>query len=157
MGNHEGAAAATEAAESAVTTTEEAVESAAGSASDAMDAAEDVSTTVADDVATTTGEAAEAVEGAASDAADAVSDTAQSAAEATEAAIENTGAGADQTITPDVLTLDGFDLDGVKDMIDGSDLGAMQKQMLTTAVETAQNSPEMLEQALAQLRSALGY
>ena len=56
----------------------------------------------------------------------------------------------------DLLTVDGFDLDKVNDMIDGSDLGTVQKRLLTTALDKAKDNPELLEQALEQIKKALG-
>ena len=54
-----------------------------------------------------------------------------------------------------LLTVDGFDLDKVSEMIDGSDLGVLQKTTLTTGLKAAQDNPELLKVALEKIRQAL--
>ncbi|MBT8410058.1 MAG: translation initiation factor 3, partial [Alphaproteobacteria bacterium] len=58
--------------------------------------------------------------------------------------------------TGDALTVDGFDLDRVKTMIDEADIGALQKSALQTALDAAKDSPDALNSVLEQVRTALG-
>ncbi|MFK7745627.1 MAG: hypothetical protein AB8B47_11275 [Roseobacter sp.] len=58
---------------------------------------------------------------------------------------------------PEYLTFEGFDLEKVKEFVDGSELSSTQKAFLTTAVTKAQESPEVLKAALSQVQQALGY
>ena len=56
----------------------------------------------------------------------------------------------------ELLTVDGFDLDKVSEMIDGSDLGAFQKTALTSGLKAAQDNPDLLKTTLEKIREALG-
>ena len=56
----------------------------------------------------------------------------------------------------ELLTVDGFDMEKVSTMLEESDLGAVQKGLLTKGLEAAQNNPEMLGTALEKIREALG-
>jgi threonine dehydratase len=96
----------------------------------------------------------DAVEGA-GDVAGAVTETVtETAGAATETAVETATemAGA----ATDVLSGDGFDFAKVSEMIDGSSLDALKKAALKTAVEQAQNNPDLLKTALDSVKAALG-
>ena len=56
----------------------------------------------------------------------------------------------------DLLTPEGFSLDKVAEMIDGSELGALKKTALKTALSGAQDNPELLSGVLEQIKGALG-
>jgi hypothetical protein len=73
----------------------------------------------------------------------------EQAAEAAEAAVPSMD-------MADLLTVDGFDMTKVSEMIDASDLDVLQKTALKTSIEQAQNNPELLTQALETAKSALG-
>jgi hypothetical protein len=91
------------------------------------------------------GDAAEMVGDAAATATDAVSDAADATAEA----------GATQM--SDLLTPEGFDASKVMEMIDGSDLSAVQKTALSGAVNAVKDNPALLEATLTRLKEALGF
>ena len=57
----------------------------------------------------------------------------------------------------EALTVAGFDLEKVTDMIDNSELPATQKLLLSSALQKAQDDPEVLQATLVQLRNALGF
>ncbi|MGC1496296.1 MAG: toll/interleukin-1 receptor domain-containing protein [Sulfitobacter sp.] len=105
-------------------------------ASPAADAAAEAATDVA---ATAAAEAAEAVWDAANAAAEATRDAETSATSSMDPA----------------LTSNGFDLDAAISLIENSDLGAMQKSVLTKGLEAAQGNPELLEVALSKIHEAL--
>ncbi|MEL6639848.1 MAG: hypothetical protein AAFP98_00815, partial [Pseudomonadota bacterium] len=73
-----------------------------------------------------------------------------------EAAAAAEGAADAVTSPADLLTVDGFDLDKVQDMIDGSELGALQKTGLTTALNSVKDNPDLLESVLTQIKEAMG-
>ena len=115
------------------------------------------------------GDAVDATEGAVDGAVDAASDaTASSAEAATTEAATDTAAAADETATDavagtaeaasggmaDLLSVDGFDLDKVSEMIDGSEIGAFQKIALKTALEKAKDNPEVLQTVLDKIKEA---
>ena len=128
------------------------------------------------------GDAVDATEGAVDGAVDAASDaTASSAEAATTEAATDTAAAADETATDavagtaeavtdtaaataeaasggmsDLLSVDGFDLDKVSEMIDGSEIGAFQKTALKTALEKAKDNPEVLQTVLDKIKEAAG-
>jgi hypothetical protein len=91
------------------------------------------------------GDAAEMAGDAAATATDAVSDAADATAEA----------GATQM--SDLLTPEGFDASKVMEMIDGSDLSAVQKTALSGAVNAVKDNPALLEATLTRLKEALGF
>ena len=91
------------------------------------------------------GDAAEMAGDAAATATDAVSDAADATAEA----------GATQM--SDLLTPEGFDAGKVMEMIDGSDLSAVQKTALSGAVNAVKDNPALLEATLTRLKEALGF
>ena len=128
------------------------------------------------------GDAVDATEGAVDGAVDAASDaTASSAEAATTEAATDTAAAADETATDavagtaeavtdtaaataeaasggmaDLLSVDGFDLDKVSEMIDGSEIGAFQKIALKTALEKAKDNPEVLQTVFDKIKEAAG-
>lgn len=133
---------------------------------------EDTAENVVDAVTQAGEDAVEAAEQAVDEAAQAITDTAQDAVDTATQAVEDAAAVADdaatgvtETVTETVeqvatdleqlLTVDGFDFDQVKEVIEGSDLSNTQKMLLTQAVQAAQDSPELLDAALQQLREAL--
>ena len=56
----------------------------------------------------------------------------------------------------DLLSVDGFNLDKVSEMIDGSEIGAFQKTALKTALEKAKDNPEVLQTVLDKIKEAAG-
>lgn len=122
-----------DAGQDAATAVEKAVKDAAESASDMVGTAMDDAGAVMDDAAKTAREMGDAAGQAASDMA---RDAAASAAR--------------------LLTVEGFDLNGVKDLIDSAPLGAATKSTLKSAVEAATQSPVLLQPALDQVKAALG-
>ena len=56
----------------------------------------------------------------------------------------------------DLLTPEGFNLDKVGEMIDGSELGTLKKTALKTALDGAKDNPELLNGVLEQIKTALG-
>ncbi|MBT8455739.1 MAG: hypothetical protein KJO15_06525 [Alphaproteobacteria bacterium] len=118
-----------EAVESVTEQAEEAVESATEQAQDAVDAVTEQAEGVADAVTEGAQEAVEAVTGQAEEAADAAGDA---------------------------FSVDGFDFDAVKDAIDNSDLGTIEKTTLGAALEGARDNPDLLRDVLGRVREALG-
>ena len=55
-----------------------------------------------------------------------------------------------------LLTPEGFDADKVAEMINNSELSAVQKTVLTGAVEVVKENPALLDATLARLKEALG-
>jgi colicin import membrane protein len=96
---------------------------------------------------------AAAAEAAAAEAAAAEAEAAAAAeAEAAAAAaVEDTTASADA-----LLTVDGFDVDQVIALIQGSNLPEQEKTTLISAVTAAQNSPTLLQPVLERARQLLG-
>ena len=138
-----------------------------------MDTATDVvnATAALEAASNAVGDAVDATEGAVDGAVDAASDaTASSAEAATTEAATDTAAAADETATDavagtaeaasggmaDLLSVDGFDLDKVSEMIDGSEIGAFQKIALKTALEKAKDNPEVLQTVLDKIKEAAG-
>lgn len=56
----------------------------------------------------------------------------------------------------ELLTVDGFNLEKVTEMVENSDLGTLQKTMLNKGLKAAQDNPELLKTALDSVREALG-
>jgi len=54
------------------------------------------------------------------------------------------------------LTIEGFDLEIVNEMLENSDLGILEKTGLQESLKAAQDNPELLETMLAKIREALG-
>ena len=72
-----------------------------------------------------------------------------------DAATAQANAGTDEEGLEALLSVEGFDMARVMDIIQGAGLNDLQKTTLEAALEQAQNSPEALEEVLAQLRGAL--
>ena len=77
---------------------------------------------------------------------------------ATETATATTEAATDAASggMADLLSVDGFNLDKVSEMIEGSEMGAFQKTALKTALDKAKDNPEVLETVLAKIKEAMG-
>ena len=56
----------------------------------------------------------------------------------------------------ELFTVDGFNLESVTSLFEASDLGALQKTVLTNGLEAAKDNPELLSTALEKIREALG-
>ena len=138
----EATAAAEEAAAAAVAEVEAAAATAAAEAAAAEAAAAEAAAAEAAAAEAAAAEAA-AAEAAAADAA--AADAA--AAEAAAAAPEGMAA---------LLTPEGFDADKVAEMINGSELSAVQKTVLTGAVSAVKENPALLEATLARIKEAMG-
>ena len=134
--------AASNAVGDAVDATEGAVDGAVDAASDATASSAEAATTEAatDTAAAADEKATDAVAGTA----EAVTDTAAATAEAASGGMA------------DLLSVDGFDLDKVSEMIDGSEIGAFQKIALKTALEKAKDNPEVLQTVLDKIKEAAG-
>ena len=135
---------------------------------DAIGALTGVATDMAGDAAEMAGDAAATATDAVSDAAAAVEDAVEGAVEgATEMADDATAAAATAeaaeiaeagaTQMSDLLTPEGFDAGKVMEMIDGSDLSAVQKTALSGAVNAVKDNPALLEATLTRLKEALGF
>ena len=100
------------------------------------------------------GDAVEVIEGAVAGAVDAASDAtaAEAAADAVAAATTEAASGG----MADLLSVDGFNLDKVSEMIDGSEIGAFQKTVLKTALEKAKDNPSVLQTVLDKIKEAAG-
>ena len=75
---------------------------------------------------------------------------------ATETATAEAATDAASGGTADLLSVDGFNLDKVSEMIEGSEMGAFQKTALKTALDKAKDNPEVLETVLAKIKEAMG-
>ncbi|MDE0852485.1 MAG: hypothetical protein OSA94_15175, partial [Yoonia sp.] len=64
-------------------------------------------------------------------------------------------AAAEATVA-DLLTVDGFNFEKVQELLDGSELGTLQKTALTTGLSAVKDNPELLGNVLTQIREALG-
>jgi hypothetical protein len=157
-------AAVEETAETATETADEAVDAAAETAGDAAEAAGDAVTDAAEETAETAGAAAEEAADAAADAAGETVEAAEQAA--SEAADAMDGAAADGATstagggtgdTPEVLTVEGFDLARVKELIAQSDIDTVRKDILTESLEQASGDEALLRSALRSVRDDLGY
>ena len=104
----------------------------------------EAATEAAEATAESTTEAAEATTEATAEAAD-------KTAEATESAVE----GVSEAEAEELLTVDGFNFDKVVEMIDGSELGVLEKTTLKAGLDQVKDNPELLGDALAKLREAL--
>jgi len=139
--------AASDAADTATGAADEAVESAQDAATEAADAAE----TAAEGAVDSATEAAEGAQDTVSDAVDSATGEATGDAAVTDAV----PSGAEQA--PEALTVDGFDMERVRSLIEGADLGSMQENLLIEGIRAAQDNPELLQSALQAARQALGY
>lgn len=137
-------------APAALESASEAVEAVQGAATEAVEA-------VTGEAAEAAGEAATATE----QAVEAATEEAGEAATAAQDAVEDTAEAVSDAVTPaepdaSVLSVDGFDLEKVTAMIDGSNLGDLQKSALKSTLKAAQDSPVMLKVALDEAKAALG-
>jgi len=149
------AAALTDAANSVVS---DVAESAGDAATTAVEAATDAAATATE---AATEAAAEAVEATTEAVTETAAEATEAAAEATteaaaETAAATTEAAATETSVADLLTPEGFSLDKVTEMVNGSDLDGLKKTLLVGALEKAKDNPELLKAALDQIRAALG-
>ena len=96
------------------------------------------------------GDAVEVIEGAVAGAVNAASDAtaAEAAADAVAAATTEAASGG----MADLLSVDGFNLDKVSEMIDGSEISAFQK----TVLKTAKDNPSVLQTVLDKIKEAAG-
>ncbi len=174
----EAAESVSEKVEGAVESTAEAVEGAADNAAKALgDITESVTEAASDAVeavsdAVTGGDSMEATQGAVTEATDTVADTAADTAQAGAAAATDAADTAGDTMdagvatvidAPDTdvpadapLTQEGFDADRIIEMINASDLDAMRKSVLRSAVEQARSNPALVDATITQVKTALG-
>jgi len=144
----------------------EMADGAATAASDAADTAAEAATDMADEATAAAEEAAAAavaeVEAAAATAAAEAAAAEAAAAEvaAAEAAAADAAAAEAAAAAPEgmaaLLTPEGFDADKVAEMINGSELSAVQKTVLTGAVSAVKENPALLEATLARIKEAMG-
>ncbi|WP_282094478.1 hypothetical protein [Epibacterium ulvae] len=118
-----------------------------------LEALSEGSATVSEIVEETHETVTETLQDTVEQAAEAVTDTAQ---ETIEEATEALGVGSVAETVANVLTPEGFDADKILEMINASDLGALQKTALNTAVTQARDNPELVQIALDQVKAALG-
>ncbi|MGR3619408.1 MAG: translation initiation factor 3 [Roseovarius sp.] len=132
---------------------------AADGATDPAGATTGTTNGTADATTDTGGEAAEAgavpVNGATDPAADAVPEKSTESLPDPEA--QDAPGAQDTGTTPDALTAEGFDMERALSLIEGADLGAMQKSQLIEGIKAAQDNPDLLRGALEAAREALGY
>ncbi|WP_187430412.1 hypothetical protein ROLI_019820 [Roseobacter fucihabitans] len=134
---------------------DEAAEQAADLAQEATAATEEAATTAGEALTEMVQDASEAGENLLSDATpDAATDTPAVAEQS--APTRESLAAVDDVKEAEALTVAGFDLAKVNEMIENSDLATTQKLVLSNAVKSAQDNPALLEAALTQLRNALG-
>lgn len=130
-----------------------------GGATDPAGATTGTTNGAADATTDTGGEAAEAgavpVNGATDPAADAVPEKSTESLPDPEA--QDAPGAQDTGTTPDALTAEGFDMERALSLIEGADLGAMQKSQLIEGIKAAQDNPDLLRGALEAAREALGY
>ena len=138
--------------------TGDATEMADGAATAAADTAAEAATDMADEATAAAEEAAaaavaevEAAEAAAAEVAAAEA----AAADAADAAAAEAAAAAPEGMAA-LLTPEGFDADKVAEMINGSELSAVQKTVLTGAVSAVKENPALLEATLARIKEAMG-
>ena len=151
--------AAQDAVDSSTDAAEDAVENAQDAVKEAADAVKDVVEQAGAEAAEQAGAVAEAAEDSVGSATETVSEAAESATEAVEGAMEAATDAAPGSNSSDIATLltpEGFDYDAVIETIEASDLTQFQKTALTTTVEKAKDSPELLSAALDQVKAALG-
>ena len=73
--------------------------------------------------------------------------------------MDDAAAVADEAATTgmaDLLTTDGFDADKVMEMITSSDLSAVQKTVLSGALNSVKDNPALLEATLRRIKEAMG-
>ena len=148
----EATAAAEEAAAAAVAEVEAAAATAAAEAAAAGAAAAEAAAAEAAAAEAAAAEAA-AAEAAAAEAA--AAEVAAAEAAAADAAAAEAAAAAPEGMAA-LLTPEGFDADKVAEMINGSELSAVQKTVLTGAVSAVKENPALLEATLARIKEAMG-
>ncbi|MDO7622184.1 MAG: hypothetical protein MUQ18_00805, partial [Loktanella sp.] len=99
--------------------------------------------------------AAEAAAAEAAAAEAAAAEVAAAEAAAADAAAAEAAAAAPEGMAA-LLTPEGFDADKVAEMINGSELSAVQKTVLTGAVSAVKENPALLEATLARIKEAMG-
>ncbi|MFK7881125.1 hypothetical protein [Roseobacter sp.] len=124
-------------------------------AAEAADSAGELTEQAADGVSDVAKQAQESLSDTVAEQESATEETVAETAEAVEATDEATAL-VDEAKAAEALTVEGFDFAKVTEMIDNSDLATTQKLALASAVEQAQDNPELLNAALTQLRDALG-
>lgn len=134
-------------AEKALDETTQSAKVAAEAASEAIEAAKDEASASASDALAAVGESANK---AASDAAAVASQAASDATETMSGAADK----AASSLT-DWLTVEGFDYEKVVEMIDTSEMAETVKSAFKEGLDKARNSPEMLQNVLDQIKSAL--
>ena len=158
---------ANEMADGAATAASDAADTAAEAATDMADeataAAEEAAAAAVAEVEAAAATAAAAAEAAAAEAAAAEAAAAEAAAAevaAAEAAAADAAAAEAAAAAPEgmaaLLTPEGFDADKVAEMINGSELSAVQKTVLTGAVSAVKENPALLEATLARIKEAMG-
>ena len=157
--------AADTAAEAATDMADEATAAAEEAAAAAVAEVEAAAATAAAEAAAAAAEAAEAAaaEAAAAEAAAAeaaAAEVAAAEAAAADAAAADAAAAEAAAAAPEgmaaLLTPEGFDADKVAEMINGSELSAVQKTVLTGAVSAVKENPALLEATLARIKEAMG-
>ncbi len=126
----------------------EALESAADATGEAVEAATEAADVAVDDAAVTTQEGVDT-------APEATEQATQAATGAVEGATEEATNTATDTAT-DVLSVDGFNLEQVTEMIDGSGLDGLRKETLKGALKNAAGNPELLQSVLDMVKDSLG-
>ena len=157
-------AGAVDAASDATAVAAEAAKEAA--AAEAAKVTEETATAAAETATDTAAAVTEAVTDAAAATADTATDTAAATVEtATDAvagtteAVTDTAAATTEAASggmADLLSVGGFNLDKVSEMIDSSKIGAFQKTALKAALEKAKDNPEVLQTVLDKIKEAAG-
>jgi len=158
---------ANEMADGAATAASDAADTAAEAATDMADeataAAEEAAAAAVAEVEAAAATAAAAAGAAAAEAAAAEAAAAEAAAAeaaAADAAAADAAAAEAAAAAPEgmaaLLTPEGFDADKVAEMINGSELSAVQKTVLTGAVSAVKENPALLEATLARIKEAMG-
>ena len=147
--------AADTAAEAATDMADEATAAAEEAAAAAVAEVEAAAATAAAEAAAAEAAAAEAAAAEAAAAEAAAAEVAAAEAAAADAAAAEAAAAAPEGMAA-LLTPEGFDADKVAEMINGSELSAVQKTVLTGAVSAVKENPALLEATLARIKEAMG-
>ena len=147
--------AADTAAEAATDMADEATAAAEEAAAAAVAEVEAAAATAAAEAAAAGAAAAEAAAAEAAAAEAAAAEVAAAEAAAADAAAAEAAAAAPEGMAA-LLTPEGFDADKVAEMINGSELSAVQKTVLTGAVSAVKENPALLEATLARIKEAMG-
>ena len=152
--------AADTAAEAATDMADEATAAAEEAAAAAVAEVEAAAATAAAEAAAAGAAAAEAAAAEAAAAEAAAAEAAAAEVAAAEAAAADAAAAEAAAAAPEgmaaLLTPEGFDADKVAEMINGSELSAVQKTVLTGAVSAVKENPALLEATLARIKEAMG-